>query len=95
MDTQFFDANSANFREFNFNSREFVKMALLVHAVKAPEDWSTPRRSARFGNLRQTRQRLGVRWPSTAFPHDSGDHAWNNITPPPNLRSAAAFENYG
>ena len=35
---------------------------------KAPEGWRTPRRFARFGGHRSTRQRFGVRWPSTAFP---------------------------
>ena len=35
---------------------------------KAPEGHRTPRRFAQFGSLRPTRQRLGVRWPSTAFP---------------------------
>jgi len=42
----FFDANCADSRGFNFYSREFVKMAHRVHAIKAPEDWSTPRRCA-------------------------------------------------
>ena len=34
---------------------------------KAPEGWRSPRRFARFGGHRSTRQRLGLRWPSTAF----------------------------
>ena len=34
---------------------------------KAPEGWRTPRRFARFVGQRPTRQRHGVRWPSTAF----------------------------
>ena len=34
---------------------------------KAPEGWRSPRRFARFGGRRSTRQRLGLRWPSTAF----------------------------
>jgi hypothetical protein len=35
---------------------------------KAPEDWRSPRRFARTGGCRLTRQRLGLRRPSAAFP---------------------------
>jgi hypothetical protein len=35
--------------------------------LKAPEDWRTPGRFARFESKRISRQRRGVRWPSTAF----------------------------
>jgi hypothetical protein len=35
--------------------------------AKAPEGWRTPRRFAPFGGQRSTRQRPGLRWPSTAF----------------------------
>jgi len=35
---------------------------------EAPEDWRSPRRCAHFEMRRQTRQRLGLRWPAPLFP---------------------------
>ena len=46
-------------------------LRLLASAValnrKAPEGWRTPGRFAQFASRRHTRQRFGLRWPSTAF----------------------------
>ncbi len=45
-----------------------LRLSVKFHRPpKAPEGWRTPRRFARFGGHRSTRQRFGVRWPSTAF----------------------------
>jgi hypothetical protein len=41
------------------NARE--RESLQPDVGKAPEDWRTPRRFARFGRHRRTRQRLGLR----------------------------------
>ena len=53
---------------FSLRPGVFASWRLITSPAKAPEGWRTPRRFARFGGQRSTRQRLGLRWPSTAFP---------------------------
>ena len=49
---------------------------------KAPEGWRTPRRFAPSGDHRSTRQRLGLRWPSTAFsPRTKSAHKFISTLP--------------
>ena len=52
---------------------------------KAPEGWRTPRRFAQFGSHRETRQRPGLRWPSTAF------HSARRATVSRCLRTVTSF----
>jgi hypothetical protein len=49
------------------SSERLFPSSLWVRGGKAPEGWRSPRRFARFGGQWKTRQRLGLRWPSTAF----------------------------
>jgi hypothetical protein len=64
------------------SSEQLFLFRLRVHGGKAPaavapkrrsgaprrrKDWRSPRRFARFGGHWKTHQRLGLRWPSTAF----------------------------
>jgi len=50
---------------------------------KAPEGWRTPRRFAKFGSPRSTRQRLGVRAALRRFPMNARGVAANQRKPRP------------
>ena len=56
-------------------------------ALKAPEDWRTPGRFANCRGFWSARQRLGLRWPSTAFPSAVRRDSFVVFSPRPNSSS--------